>query len=422
MASKKTLKHFCIAPWVHTFCGPEGNRRLCCPSEDSPNTYQDFNTHWNSEYMRTIRTKLLADEIVEECHRCDPDNSASYRTYLNGVFEQQAKELMCSKRDRSIAKAPISIDYRVSHLCNFKCMMCGPHYSTSWESEVIQRGGAAALPKWLGEDRARTRSFQNEVSPKELMSFIESGQLIDLYWAGGEPLLNPVHWQAMKLLISTNQAGRVLVRYNTNLSFTQFRNERLVDLLAHFDRFHLGASLDAGGEIGEYLRFGLNWKEFQKNFDEILKIADGGKRYLYIEHRLTLPGLLALPDLAKWVKERDVVLQSMPLDVDGSKAVPIHPLCLPKILLNPLLKKIIAEVQDRAPNHCRSALNLMELYLDTNTAHEDLSVERFESEFKARMFHYEITDKHRYGHFRFLELFKSEPKIYEFLSIHATRC
>ena len=67
---------FCMAPFTHTYLSPQSERRLCCASRekaswatqyidsekaDSNSTYEPstLDNHWNSDYMKSIRKKLL---------------------------------------------------------------------------------------------------------------------------------------------------------------------------------------------------------------------------------------------------------------------------------------------------------------------------------------------------------------------------
>ena len=108
---------FCMAPWTHTYLSPQMERRLCCSSrEDSQNFQQYIDTlplngkndtstgkinlqtleqHWNSDYMKAIRVKLMAGEEIPQCQVCNHKllSVATYRTHFNTLYE---KEINCS--------------------------------------------------------------------------------------------------------------------------------------------------------------------------------------------------------------------------------------------------------------------------------------------------------------------------------------
>ena len=61
---------------------------------------------------------------------------------------------------------PISYDYRISNLCNFKCRMCGDQLSSSWESERRQmKNWTPEGDPWMTpENRTKLQTFTKEVS------------------------------------------------------------------------------------------------------------------------------------------------------------------------------------------------------------------------------------------------------------------
>ena len=99
-------KTFCMAPWVHTYLSPQMERRLCCASrEDSQNFKQyidpipkdpktnistgdvhllKLDQHWNGDYMKSVRKKLMAGEEIPQCSVCNYKllNSQVYRLSL----------------------------------------------------------------------------------------------------------------------------------------------------------------------------------------------------------------------------------------------------------------------------------------------------------------------------------------------------
>jgi hypothetical protein len=105
-------KAFCMAPWTHTYLSPQMERRLCCSSrEESTNFKQYIDTfdpkghndninlstleeHWNSEYMRAVRLKLLAGEEIPQCAVCNHKllNEQVYRQHFNRLYKDQIND------------------------------------------------------------------------------------------------------------------------------------------------------------------------------------------------------------------------------------------------------------------------------------------------------------------------------------------
>ena len=271
-------KHLCTAPWTHTYVSPQGERRLCCASReeakftkqylDSGGGSTDFNPesleeHWNSDYMKDIRKRMLAGEAIPQCVVCNENvlNLHTYREYFTKtLFPHKVLDIINNTReDGHYDEMPVSYDYRLSNLCNFKCRMCGDQLSSSWEAEN-RIHSVDITDAWLEPTtRGKIFNFQKEVLEEELQDAVDKGIIEEIYWVGGEPLMWERHWTIMNQLVSTGQSKDVIIRYNTNLSKTSYPNKfgkryQLYDMLGEFKKINLCASIDATGDVGEYIR------------------------------------------------------------------------------------------------------------------------------------------------------------------------
>ena len=78
---------------------------------------------------------------------------------------------------------------------------------------------------------------------KELLPHIE-----EIYFAGGEPLMQEGHYKFLHFLIDNNKSN-LEVNYNTNLSVLQYKNENLIDLWSDFERVNIWVSQDGVGKV-----------------------------------------------------------------------------------------------------------------------------------------------------------------------------
>ena len=89
--------------------------------------------------MKDIRKRMLNGEKLSQCDVCTDQilNLHTYRKYFNEtLFPHKVDDLVANKKeDGHYDPMPISYDYRISNLCNFKCRMCGEQLSSSWETE-----------------------------------------------------------------------------------------------------------------------------------------------------------------------------------------------------------------------------------------------------------------------------------------------
>ena len=97
----------------------------------------------------------------------------------------------------------------------------------------------------------------------------------------------------MKRIIELGYQDQVLARYNSNMSRIKFYKHNLFDdILKHFPNWQICASIDGTGEVGEYIRTGLKYKEWLENMKYGLKFIKKQNQRMQLDLTITLPGLL----------------------------------------------------------------------------------------------------------------------------------
>ena len=119
-------------------------------------------------------------------------------------------------------------------------------------------------------------------------------KLDHLYFAGGEPLMMEQHYKLLKLLVERGRTG-VCLRYNTNLSRTEFADSSIFDLWSKFDKVIVQASVDAAHGAGALVRNGFKWDVFVENIAQLRRQCPNAD----ISFGVTVSALniLSLPDL-----------------------------------------------------------------------------------------------------------------------------
>ena len=278
-------KTFCMAPWTHTYLSPQMERRLCCSSRESAENFKQYidtynpkgnddkinlttlEQHWNSDYMKSVRLKLMAGEEIPQCAVCNHKllNEQVYRQHFNWLYENKINEAFESTDETGATTMKVeSFDYRFSNLCNFSCRMCGDMLSSSWETENKKngKGDYDRYRIWGRKDiKAQLEKFHDQQIVKEFTEAIEEKRITELYWCGGEPLMWKIHWEAMKRIIELGYQDNVLARYNSNMSRIQYYKYNLFDdILKHLSKLDFYIRnvffLEAGDK--EEYTFGFN--------------------------------------------------------------------------------------------------------------------------------------------------------------------
>jgi Iron-sulfur cluster-binding domain len=374
------MNDFCLAPWTHTYISPQGERRLCCASREPAQNFQQYidtaggdgqfnpltlKDWWNGEHIREIRKQWLAGEVPSACEVCDKKllNTSVYRDYFGHLFGHLRDDIQANTdADGYTTLEPISWDYRYSNVCNFKCRMCGDMLSSAWEVEVRKNNMVDLTnPKnhWMQpKNRYAIRNFTRDVVIPEFRQAIENKSVREIYWVGGEPLLYDEHWQYMRRIIELGYADQVRVRYNTNLSYCKDSQGTLWELLGHFPNWEICASLDGTGEIGEYVRTGLDYDMFLQNFRHGVEQSKH-PRQMRLDFTLTTIGLFDLENIIKLADELNVELLSKVVFA-FSPDILLSPLALPRTVLEPLLESIQEHIKPLITRRTQSLWDVLE--------------------------------------------------------------
>lgn len=359
---KDKPENFCMAPWTHTYLSPQTERRLCCASRepaqnfrqyidtaDGTNEYkpQTLNEWWNSDHVRRVRRQMMQGELPPECEVCDKKllNTDVYRDYFWHLFRHKYDQVWETTDETGYTTMkPVSWDYRFSNLCNFKCRMCGPQLSSSWEVEALDRG---QIEPWMEKPvRDTIRRYQQTVVMLEFTEAVEEHRVEEIYWVGGEPLMYPEHWYFMQRIIELGDGEKLYARYNTNLSRVEHRGVNLYrDLLANIRDWQICASLDGVGVVGEYIRTGLDYDRWLRNFQEGLEYSTN-RRQIRIDFTLTTPGLFHVEEIDALASELGVDLLSK-VTFAFTPDIAMSPLFMPRHILERVVQEKLAVVKHR---------------------------------------------------------------------------
>jgi len=399
---------------------------MCCASREEAQNFEQYidtkagsgkyipmtlEQHWNSDHMKSVRRRMMAGETLPECEVCNDQllNTDVYRSYFNRLFEHKYLEIAnTTDTNGYTTMQPVSWDYRFSNLCNFKCRTCGDMLSSSWESEQRQHNMINwHNPKnnWMRPDvRTEITKFQDTQIEKEFSQAVEEHRVEEVYWVGGEPLMFEQHWRYMKRIIELGDGGQVYARYNTNLSRVEYRGSNLYrDILDNMRDWQICASLDGTGKIGEYLRTGLNYKQFLKNFREGITHSRH-RRNMRLDFTLTLPGMFEVKNMQALATELDVEMLTKVV-FSFSPDIIMSPLVLPRELLNPWLDELISNAS--------STMRDLLLQLKTRPTFQEQWPNEWQAGLLRGKFRLIELERIRNDKYTIRDIFKSKPEILE---------
>jgi len=210
---------------------PDGTIAPCCMIDKD---YRKPISELFNDPFADIRTGK-PESPCEVCHHAEKNRLDSYRKKFQLYNNRSYRYL----------------DVRNTNLCNMKCRICGPEYSSLWGKE-------------LGN-----KNFIIKQDIGQYLEKIVTNQLQNIYYTGGEPLLNADHWSLLELLIEKGYSKNITLEYNTNGTVTKFKDKNIIDIWKQFKHVKLMISIDAVGEEFEIHRHGGEWDKVKQNLQII---------------------------------------------------------------------------------------------------------------------------------------------------------
>jgi len=275
MTMSKTI---CAVPWMHLNFEPNGKVVPCCLTSYHNYFAGDLNKEsieeiWNSQNMKDLRKEMIAGNEPKICSTCfdrEKVTGESGRIYQNREFKDIVEKIPdITLEDGTCTTMDLLYwDFRFSNLCNFKCRSCGPRYSSAWVSDIKKLGWKMEVEKVTNID-----SVDDETNFDFLKDQIKTVRKI--YFAGGEPLLMPEHWQILELLVE-NKRFDVKLNYNTNASNLTYGGKNVLDYWKQWEygKLEVWPSIDEIGDRAELIRSGTVWSKVEDNLKEISKFEN----------------------------------------------------------------------------------------------------------------------------------------------------
>jgi len=290
-------KAFCMKPWVHLFVSQKGTVGPCCLASWEPeDTFGDVNKTpiddiWNGPGIRKFRKNMLADKPDSRCWQCydnEKNGLRSTRRVVNFLYADHFDRITATKRDGTSSAPPIFWDIRISNLCNLRCRICGHHSSSSWYDDA---------------KATDSLSYESKIhrGPKDFTGLMDQldtaiDGLEEVYFAGGEPLIMPEHFELLSELVKRKKFD-VKIRYSTNFSNVKFKEHDLLEIWKQFDDVFIHASLDGAEANGMLQRKGLDWDLAVRNRQRMLEVCP--KVDFMLTPTINIHNIFHLPELHK---------------------------------------------------------------------------------------------------------------------------
>lgn len=290
------MKYACSMPWTHSKLNIQGHISPCClfdtrhdehrsyTTMDMPQIKDGIQSALDSEYMESIRQRMLSGENLPECHRC-------YTAEKNGI-ESQRTTYGKMGWDKYIGQKPKVrfLETAFSTHCNLACRMCGEEFSSKWK--LINNPKQSPETAIVNYD---LNIYDADLSELEVVKVL-----------GGEPFLSKDHDSFLENIISrSNNPENITLIYHTN--GTIYPKQHIVDMWSKLKEVEIALSIDGHGKLNEYLRPGHDWETVANNIEKFKKL-DVKITNQAVIHNLNI---MHIVDFCKWQEKTFGKLESL---------------------------------------------------------------------------------------------------------------
>lgn len=313
---------FCVLPWIHRFTNIGGEVQVCCVSEEYNNNnidddgiplnvlrVQDDDILMNTHFMKNLRLEMMKGKWPRFCERCrvtEKDGGFSRRQFENATYFQFISRIINDTRPDGGIKVNIrTADYRLGNTCNLACRMCNPRSSSKWIKDWLQ---VEEIPFASTEAELDSfRRYKYYENPKIWESFRRQiPTLRNLHFAGGEPLVVDQMVRALKMCVDEGYAENIWLSYNTNLTYLP---EEVKELWSRFHHVRIYASIDAYGELNDYIRYPSRWDLIHKN---MIDLEENFEKYhlrlVLVNSTLQMYNVMRIDRLFKYLGEFERII------------------------------------------------------------------------------------------------------------------
>ena len=313
----KDSQTFCMYPWIHLHAYPTGEAYPCCHAEMGVGQVGNCRTNtleeiWNSPKQQQLRLDTLSETANAACTRCYEQEKSGFfsgRQSANKHHGHHIDRIKDTKENGHLEKFEMTYwDIRFSNLCNLKCRSCGHIFSSQWYQDQAKLAGG----NWKAQNTVLNYAGRTETDMWEQLEphldYVEQ-----IYFAGGEPLLMEEHYQILDELVKRKRFDVRLI-YNTTFTHTDLKGNSVFEYWKQFDSVAVGASLDASGARGEYIRKGTDWAVVEQNRREMIEICPAVD--FYISPTLSILNAWHLPDFHRdWVAKGLIQAQDLNVNI-----------------------------------------------------------------------------------------------------------
>jgi MoaA/NifB/PqqE/SkfB family radical SAM enzyme len=254
--------------------------------------------------MNLVRDQFRQGQKLEACQNCWRNEQAG------GESKHQLTPYKLSNIYPRIDWESNSLDQNMGfigghlgNLCNLKCRICSPVFSSSIATEEIGQEPdietrSHPTYKLLTDNRWHGNSEKFWQQLKD-----HSDQICNFEFLGGEPLLLQENLDFMQWLVDNGHSHKCIFEFISN--GTQY--PAVFDRANQFHRLTVTLSIDNLQQRFESERHGAKWDQVVANLQRFVSSRDAGSNIkIGVCITVNIQNVLYLPELIKWLKSQGI--------------------------------------------------------------------------------------------------------------------
>lgn len=245
----------CLAPWVGLYTSPHGLAPCCHIAPMDDYTLEEYH---NSDFLVELRRAHEEHDLEALDWRCKVCIRKKYTLYGEMGY---GKDPVITKQWDEGKRGFMHLNVAISSKCSMSCKMC--LISDKRFVELREHG-----PEVLGLGPKTIDYMESDFDVAGLAEEHKDTLRYTSFF-GGDPAMHVTTPTIMNLL-----NPETIVRYSCNGKMEKLIDgQDLYDALEKFERVSLSFSIDAVGDLGKYIRGGIDYKRF----DKLYKVAAGNE-------------------------------------------------------------------------------------------------------------------------------------------------
>lgn len=240
----------------------------------------------NTDQKKMERFMMQTGQRPSGCEYCwrIEDNSAtaiSDRPYKSMIFsEEELTDAFNLPPDSDVNLKTLEIAF--DRTCNFACSYCNPAFSTTWVRDIKTNGGYGGLHSDGRNHYTHSHDSSQLYGYTDTNPYVEAffkwwetdlhKTLRELRITGGEPLMSGHTWKLLEWFKENQGKSNTKLAINSNLGMDDKQIDKFIDAVKELD-VEVYTSCEAYGDSAEYIRDGLNYKQW---FDNLVKLKKRG--------------------------------------------------------------------------------------------------------------------------------------------------